>query len=258
MGGTFPFCPNIPLTLTPIAFRVWRRLAEFLKRNFTVVMYDRRGYSRSTLQGEQDYSFRLETDADDAAALLKHLSQDNPAIVLGSSSGAIVALQLLVRHSEVVELLLCHEPPAISVLPDFEELNGNMQDVYQTYHEKGILPAVEKFATFIKAGYEHDALVASLTNPHAAKNVTYWFEHEMAYPQHGVDLGALEKQHDKLILLLGAETDKSALQYRPNLVIAEKLVLEPEIVPGMHVGYAMFAETWAKTLVQILKQRHVL
>lgn len=45
-------------------------LADLLAAEFTVVTYDRRGYTRSALNGAQDYAHRLETDADDSAAAL--------------------------------------------------------------------------------------------------------------------------------------------------------------------------------------------
>jgi pimeloyl-ACP methyl ester carboxylesterase len=82
----------------------WEPLAKELSSKYTVVSYDRRGFSASTITGPQDYSDRLATDADDAAALIVHLSQDAPATVIGNSSGAIVALNLLLKHPDSSEL----------------------------------------------------------------------------------------------------------------------------------------------------------
>lgn len=47
--------------------------AEHLSAQFTVVLYDRRGFSRSVLDGPQDYGRRLATDADDVRRLIEHL-----------------------------------------------------------------------------------------------------------------------------------------------------------------------------------------
>lgn len=80
--------------------QVWRPLAEHLAAKYTVVNYDRRGYSQSIISGAQDYENRLATDADDAAALIAHLSPDLGATVVGNSSGAIVGLNVLLRHPE--------------------------------------------------------------------------------------------------------------------------------------------------------------
>lgn len=48
--------------------------ADELAGDFTVVTYDRRGYTRSVLDGAQDYAHRLQTDADDARRLIGHLT----------------------------------------------------------------------------------------------------------------------------------------------------------------------------------------
>ncbi|HXC27237.1 MAG TPA: alpha/beta hydrolase [Stellaceae bacterium] len=63
-------------------------LADRLAAEFTVVTYDRRGYTRSILDGAQDYAHRLETDADDTRRLIEHLAAE-PATVFGTSSGAV-------------------------------------------------------------------------------------------------------------------------------------------------------------------------
>src|SRR5499426_829548 len=72
----------------------FKRVTEHLVAHYTVVIYDRRGFSRSQLDGPQDYAHRLETDADDVRRLIEHLS-DEPATVFGSSSGGIIVLEVL-------------------------------------------------------------------------------------------------------------------------------------------------------------------
>src|SRR5258708_31599431 len=66
----------------------FRPLARHLISQYQVVTYDRRGFSRSSLDGPQDYDHRLATDADDGRRLIEHLT-DQQAIVFMSSSGAI-------------------------------------------------------------------------------------------------------------------------------------------------------------------------
>lgn len=69
----------------------FRMVTEHLAARYTVVIYDRRGFSRSRLDGPQDYDHRLETDAADVRRLIEHVS-DEPATVFGASSGGVVAL----------------------------------------------------------------------------------------------------------------------------------------------------------------------
>ena len=110
----------------------FRPLIPHLISHYRVVIYDRRGFSRSVLSGPQDEARRLATDADDVRRLIEHVS-DQPAIVFGSSSGAIVALEVLTRYPECVQTVVAHEPPAVTLLPDaarwlafFEEENKHM------------------------------------------------------------------------------------------------------------------------------------
>lgn len=52
-----------------------------------------------------------------------------PALVFGSSGGAVTGLALATRHPEQVRTLVAHEPPLVEVLPDAEQV----RDVYDTY-----------------------------------------------------------------------------------------------------------------------------
>jgi pimeloyl-ACP methyl ester carboxylesterase len=85
---------------------VWRPIAERLN-GFTVVTYDRRGTLRS---GRQDWPGKGSAQhADDAAALLDALGLEQ-ALVFGASSGGIPALQLALRHPQLIRQALVFEP----------------------------------------------------------------------------------------------------------------------------------------------------
>ena len=72
-------------------------LARQLADAFTVVSYDRRGFSRSPLDGPADAAGNIAQHADDAGRLLAALT-DEPAFVFGSSIGALIGLDLASRH----------------------------------------------------------------------------------------------------------------------------------------------------------------
>jgi len=78
-------------------------LAE-LSREFRVITYDRRGYGASS---ESPLSWQAH--GDDAAALIGELGTA-PAVVLGYSAGAIVALELALEHPDLVAGLVLIEP----------------------------------------------------------------------------------------------------------------------------------------------------
>ena len=124
----------------------FQRVADLLADEFTVVTYDRRGNSRSprpagwtaTGPGEQ---------ADDAAGLLAALSLA-PAAVYGNSSGAIMALNLVIRYPEVVRGAILHEPPLMSGVSHPEEVQAELEATVENGMAAGGPPAAAE--TFLR------------------------------------------------------------------------------------------------------------
>ena len=96
---------------------VFSGVADHLADRFTVVTYARRGFVQSPVDGPIDDASRIATDVEDAVALIARHG-GGPARVFGSSSGAIVALDLVTRHPEVVSTVVVHEPPILELLDD--------------------------------------------------------------------------------------------------------------------------------------------
>src|SRR4029450_11171188 len=74
-------------------------VADALADEFCVTTYDRRGNSRSPRPAGWTQT-SLAEQADDAAALLSALGQQ-PAMVVGTSAGGSIALELALRHPQV-------------------------------------------------------------------------------------------------------------------------------------------------------------
>jgi pimeloyl-ACP methyl ester carboxylesterase len=60
------------------------------------------------------------------------------ASVFGSSSGAVIGLDLAARSPHVVELLVAHEPPVISVLGDADRWFAFFDELDRTLEEEGM------------------------------------------------------------------------------------------------------------------------
>jgi 3-oxoadipate enol-lactonase len=84
----------------------WGPITEELARIGRVVAYDRRGYARSG--GEP--ARQISTSTDDAAAILDHL-RTPPAIVVGTSAGAAIAIDLAIRRPDLLRAVVAHEFP---------------------------------------------------------------------------------------------------------------------------------------------------
>lgn len=237
---------------------VFRFLVPLLARTRTVTTYSRRGLSGSQLRGAQDYPRRLDADADDLAALVRHVA-DGDACVFGSSSGAIVALRFLERHPDLpLKTCVAHEPPSImvlpaEVLPEREEMH---RALYALYREKGAPHALETFASFFDDEKDR-AGMGLLMDPAASADmradVTYWLERECPYVFEKVDLEALGKAGDRLVLSVG-ERSKDGVMGQPTFALMERPGMREErllVVPGGHISYITDAEELAEALSRL-------
>jgi pimeloyl-ACP methyl ester carboxylesterase len=250
----------------------YAQVAPALAADYTVVAYDRRGFGRSPLdQPAADGSAgdgsagdgRLAADVEDAVALIdlavaEHGAVEGPAFVFGSSSGAIVALHLLVAHAGRLARVVAHEPPLVGLLPDGDEWPALLQSVHDVYVRDGQDAAMNYFGA--RLGMPAGALppVDGLP-PHLAEligrlrvNQRFWFEHELRqYPVATPDLDALAAHAGKLTLAGGVES-KAFMPYLPNLVIAERLGTRVVDMPGDHVGYVTRPAEFAAALRDVL------
>jgi len=99
----------VPILLIPPAgstASTWGAATEQLALFGRVILYDRRGYARSG--GEPVRS--IATHTADAARVLEVL-EARPAVVVGTSAGAAIAVDLAVRRPELVQVVVAHEFP---------------------------------------------------------------------------------------------------------------------------------------------------
>jgi acetyltransferase/esterase len=230
---------------------VFRRAAERLAAHYTVVIYDRRGFSRSHLEGPQDYDHRLATDADDARRLIEHLS-DRPATIFGSSSGAVIGLEVLSRYPSVISTLAPYEPAAVRLLPDGQRWLDFFLEIYDLYRQTGIEPALEKFRNQTFPASDRQFMIRDLTDSEIRANVTYWFERELRqYPAVHLDLEALSAHADRIVPVVGRDS-RGYPTYDVNVELAKKLGRDLVKLPGGHTGYAAYPAEFAQQLVQAL------
>lgn len=90
----------------------WRRVVPALSRSHRVLVYDRRGHTRSECS---EGPGSLGEDAADLAALLETLALA-PAHVAASSLGGTIALRLAGEQPALFRSLAVHEPPLFALL----------------------------------------------------------------------------------------------------------------------------------------------
>jgi acetyltransferase/esterase len=237
----------------------FQSVTEHLAAHYTVVTYDRRGFSRSQLDGPQDYDHRLKTDADDVRRLIEHVS-DEPATVFGSSSGGVVALEVLTRHPSVVRTLVPFEPPAVRQLRDGQKWVDFFFGVYDLYRQSGMEPALKNFREQAFAASDRQVMAHGPRDPNIDPNIgkyihanrTYWFEHELRqYPAVDLDLDALKAHADRIVLMAGRDS-RGYPCYEVNVELAKKLGRDVIELPGGHIGYVTQPAEFAREYVQAL------
>lgn len=93
---------------------VWEDQAQRLSDRYTCVRYDRRGHSRSA-RGDAPISDAVH--AADAAALIEALDLA-PCLLVGSSGGAAIAVEVALRDGHLLRGAVFSEPPLFSLDPD--------------------------------------------------------------------------------------------------------------------------------------------
>ena len=92
-------------------------VAKALSDKYKVITYDRRANTRSTMNFPGHFDIRQQSR--DALSVL-HTAGEESAIVVGNSSGAVIALDMATAYPEVVHAAIVHEAAIPCVLPDIE------------------------------------------------------------------------------------------------------------------------------------------
>jgi pimeloyl-ACP methyl ester carboxylesterase len=253
VSGTGPVLLTIPGG--PADAATFAALAGALADRYTVVRYDPRGVSRSSVEAPAEASRFVQVHGDDAHRLLAALG-DEPALVLGSSGGAVIGLELAARHPEQVRTLVAHEPPVIRLLPDADAQLAVTEEVYQIFRREGWPAAVQRFLA--NAGLEAGA--AQPADPEAAEamarmrdNFDFFLAHYLR-PISGYepDLSALRSGSTRVVVGIGDATG-GQLANRCAVTVAERLGLTPVVFPGDHNGFASRPAEFAKVLDGVLR-----
>ena len=98
----------------------WDEVFDALGGRARVIAYDRRGYGSSGAPDPYERT-TVQEQAEDAAALLRALSAF-PALVSGRDLGALVCLDLIRRHRDLVRAAVVIEPPLYPLVPGANEV----------------------------------------------------------------------------------------------------------------------------------------
>lgn len=121
--------------------RAWAPLAQALSADARVLVYDRRGYGESGAPQPYDATTVAEQAADALALLTARGALG--AVALGVDLGALVVIDLLLRHPEAISAAVLVDPAAFPlVLEATEALAGERSALESDLREHGAAAAV--------------------------------------------------------------------------------------------------------------------
>ena len=217
-------------------------IADALADEFKVVTYDRRGNSRSPApEGWTQTS--VEEQSNDLAALITALDLA-PAVVLGNSWGAVIALHAVMEHERLLRGALLHDPALMTVLQDPEAALAPLKPVIEEAMAKGGPPAATK--AFVEFAFAENAgaLPRDVMNRMLGNSEVLF----------GLEFGSLDSwrpDEERLrsvavpVRLLNGEESPPPFG-EACLWIAARVGSEVVQVPGGHVGFIGYADEFAE------------
>lgn len=245
--------PLLVLVGAPMNAAAFASTAQQLAATNTVLTTDPRGHSASLLDDpRQDSTVRAR--ADDLARLISHLDA-GPAVVFGSSGGAVTALALAQTNPDLVTTVIAHEPPLRELLPDADAQRAVTEDIIATFATGDVVGAWRKF--FAQAGIEIpepvlEQMFGGARDPEQVASERYWFAHELRHTTAWVpDPPLLRSIPTRVIVGIGAESTGQLCDYTSR-ELAASLGVEPVLFPGDHTGFVDDPVAFATRLQQVL------
>lgn len=211
----------------------------------TVITYDPRGSERSELADPTDPP-TPEQHAEDLHRIIQDAA-GGPVDVFASSGGAVNALALVCKHAEDVRMLVAHEPPLPSILPDREAALAATRAVAATYQQHGWGAGMAHFIAVAshKGEFTNDIVRQPAPDP-AAFGLPTEDDGSRTDPLLGLgmvgsigyepDLDALASASSRIVLAAGAESN-GEMPYRSTVALAERLGDGIVEFPSHHGGF---------------------
>lgn len=237
--------PEPPLMLigSPMGAAGFATLASHFPDR-TVVTYDPRGAERSR-RTDGAARTRPEEHADDLHRIIAAVG--GPVDLFASSGGAVNALALIERHPDDVRILVAHEPPVHTVLPDREQLAAATRDIHDTYRRSGLGPAMAKFIKLVSlegplpGGYAEQpapdpAMFGLPTQDDGSRDDPLVGQNILDGTAFEPDVDALRGASTRVLLARGAESGQT-MAARAADAIADRLGSAASVFPSHHAGF---------------------
>lgn len=212
----------------------------------TVVTYDPRGTERSILDDPAS-SIDPDIHADDIHRVIEAVG--GPVDLFASSGGAVNAFALVAAHPNDVRILVAHEPPLASLLPDREHALAACRAIHETYQAKGSNAGMAHFIAVVSHRGPFTAEVAAQPGPDPAmfgmptdddgdRNDAMLGKGKamLTLPAYEPDFDALRAAPTRIVVAAG-EGSEGEMANRGAHAAAERLGQATVVFPSDHGGF---------------------
>jgi pimeloyl-ACP methyl ester carboxylesterase len=210
----------------------------------TIVTYDPRGAERSTKDDPSTES-NPGQHADDLHRVIDAVG--GPVDLFASSGGAVNALALGATYPDDVRILIAHEPPLASVLPDADSAKAAVRAIGDSYQQRGFGAGMAHFmAVTGHRGEFHDrfaeqpapdpAQFGMPTEDDGTRNDVMLYQNLINTTHYQPDFEALRAGPTRIIVAAGEES-QGEMANRGAYAVASALGTEVVVFPSHHGGF---------------------
>lgn len=232
----------------------------------TVLTYDPRGLGRSARKDGRT----THTPVDNAVDVHRIIETvGGPVEMFASSGGAVTALELVAKHPDDVTVLVAHEPPIATVLPDADRAMRAFAAVRGAYNAKGWGAGMAAFIAmtswqgeftdaFLAQAPPDPAMYGMPAEDDGSRNDPLLSDRSRSVVEFKPDVAALKSALTRILLAVGVETGDT-ITGRTTRATAALLGQEAVEFPSHHGGflggdhgYAGQPEAFATRLREVL------
>lgn len=210
----------------------------------TIITYDPRGAERSTKDDPATPS-DPEMHADDLHRIIQEVG--GPVDLFASSGGAVNALALVTAHPEDVRILVAHEPPIATILPDAENAKAAVRAISDSYQRGGFGAGMAHFMAITghRGPFPDDIGSQPAPDPSAfgmpaeddgTRTDVMLAQNIVGTTHYEPDFDALRTASTRIVLAAGSES-QGEMANRGAHAVAERLDTEPVVFPSHHGGF---------------------
>ena len=236
---------DIPLMLigSPMGAAGFASLASHFPER-TIITYDPRGSERST-KDDPSTPNTADEQGDDLHRIIQEVG--GPVDLFASSGGAVNAMALVTTHPDDVRILVAHEPPIATVLPDSENAKAAVRAIHDSYQRGGFGAGMAHFMAITMHRGEFPDDIASQPAPDPSqfgmpteddgnRTDVMLAQNIIGTTHYEPDVDALKAASTRIVMAAGAGSE-GEMANRGAYAVAERLGTEVVVFPSHHGGF---------------------